>query len=287
MNKPAKSPLITVAIPVYNREATLKQAIDSLLAQTYPHWQLLVHDNCSSDGSREIVRRFSDERITLIEHKEFVPMWQSWNRCLQRIEGDFFQMLCSDDWLHPRCFEEKIKLASQAQYADITLFTSNRMLVNKYGADMFSLGFSRTGGVYTLTDVMRQVYIKISPIGDPGTFLIRRSAIAEASLTSRYPLIVDNELWLHALEKGKMLHNPRVCSYHRINDGLSGAGMIGIFRDSLRFYRQYARPFYTHHLPKYYLGYGYLSYRTIARYLLNRLAPHWKHIARLFRIRVK
>ncbi len=264
--------LITVVMPVYNGAATLHEAISSLQAQTYPHWQLQVHDNCSTDESHAIVESFADERIKLISYDTFVPAWQSWNRCLGDIKGDFFQLLCADDHLHPDCFSEKMKLAAMAEYADVVLFSSNRMLINKYGKPMFEIGYSKKTGVFALTEIMQKAYKVINPIGDPSTCLIRSRAITALPFTDQYPFFIDIELWMHVLQKGKMLHIPRVLSYFRVVGGtLSATNFLKNYKDTIIFYQQCISLFYKENRFKYYLGYIYFTYRALARELLYRL----------------
>ncbi len=264
--------LITVVMPVYNGAATLHEAISSLQAQTYPHWQLQVHDNCSTDESRAVVESFADERIKLIVHDTFVPAWQNWNRCLGDIQGAFFQLLCADDCLHPDCFSEKMKLAAMVEHADVVLFSSNRMLMNKRGKPMFEIGYSKKAGVFTLAEIMHKACKVVNPIGDPSTGLVRSSAITEPPFTDKYPFFVDVELWLHVLEKGEMLHTPRVLSSFRvIGSSLSGSHFRKNFQNTVRFYRQRVKPFIRHKPINYYLGYVHLTCRALARELLYRL----------------
>jgi teichuronic acid biosynthesis glycosyltransferase TuaG len=58
-----KQPLISVIMPAHNTERFIGAAIESVLAQTYENWELLVIDDASTDGTGQVVRRFSDTRI--------------------------------------------------------------------------------------------------------------------------------------------------------------------------------------------------------------------------------
>ena len=131
MTSPGARPqTIFVAIPVYNGAPYIGQAIQSLISQSYPHWRLTVYDNASTDATREVVQSFSDDRITLAVIDKTVAVWDNWNRCLSEVKGDFFQLLCADDALHPSCFEKKIMLAEKPENAAITIFSSNRNLMS-------------------------------------------------------------------------------------------------------------------------------------------------------------
>lgn len=262
-------------MPVYNGASTIREAIESVAAQTYPHWRLYVHDNCSADSTRAVVRQFKDERICLIEHSEFVPLWENWSRCLQSIDGDFVQLLCADDKLHPHCFGEKIKRAMLPEHAGVAMFSSNRMLIGKSGGRLFELGYARRQAAATLDDIMQKAHRVMNPIGDPATALLRAQAVGEGfQFTGRYPFFVDMELWLHALARGSLLHLPQTLSYFRVQGGtLSGSNFLKNYRDSVVFYRQCVKPFYKDSLFRYYLGYVRFSMRAVMRealYMLNR-----------------
>ena len=59
-------PLVSVIIPVYNREATVGRAVMSVLNQSYTNFELIIVDDCSNDNSLNVIREFQDERIRVI-----------------------------------------------------------------------------------------------------------------------------------------------------------------------------------------------------------------------------
>lgn len=61
--------IVSIITPLYNCQDVIRETIDSVLAQTYPHWELIIVDDVSSDNSREIVKEYEalDKRIKLIE----------------------------------------------------------------------------------------------------------------------------------------------------------------------------------------------------------------------------
>ena len=77
--------LISVVIPTYNRRHLLQKAIDSVLTQTYPHFELIVVDDCSTDGTEHFVKSLSDKRISYTKHKQnkhnIDVVWHSCNLC--------------------------------------------------------------------------------------------------------------------------------------------------------------------------------------------------------------
>lgn len=274
-NTDARLQTIFVAIPVYNGAPYIGQAIQSLISQSYPHWRLTVYDNASTDATREVVQSFNDKRITLAVIDKTVAVWDNWNRCLSEVKGDFFQLLCADDALHPSCFEEKIMLAEKPENAAITIFSSNRNLMSAKGKMLFVIGYSRRLGVFSRDEVIRAVVSKTNPIGDPATGLTRTAALSDIQgFSADYPFMVDLDFWLQVLEKGDMLHTPAVLSYFRISGGaLSGSQFFQNCSDYVRFYRRRIKPHFNDRLMLYYWGYLCFAGRALMRqavYFVNR-----------------
>ncbi len=232
-----------MAIPVHNGAATIGKAIDSLLAQTYPHWTATVCDNCSKDETRTIVGAYADSRMRLVEAREFMPLAANWSRCLSAVEGEFFQLLCADDYVHEACFADKMAVASSPEGREAVLFTSNRQLVGKDGKPLFAVGYSKRAGKFSFADFAAKSLGNLNPIGDPSTGLVRASALGDFAFSGKYTLYIDCELWLHILWQGPFLHVPSPLSYFRISgSALSASRLLGQYRETLRYYREEIGP---------------------------------------------
>ncbi len=94
-------PLISVVIPVFNREDLIKKSIQSVVDQEYSQFELIVVDDYSTDKSREKVREFSDPRIKLFELKENGGNAKARNEGWKNAQGEWVAYLDSDDWFEP------------------------------------------------------------------------------------------------------------------------------------------------------------------------------------------
>lgn len=94
------SPNVSIIVPVYNAEGTIRRCIESILHQTYPDFELLLVDDGSSDRSGAICDEYAgqDSRITVF-HKENGGVSAARNLALDRARGTFLQFLDSDDWI--------------------------------------------------------------------------------------------------------------------------------------------------------------------------------------------
>lgn len=102
-----RSPLVTIAIPTFNRASWLGDCILSALSQTYPHFEVLVSDNASTDKTSEVLRQFSDPRIRVVRQQTNIGLLPNWNACLSEAEGDYVVFVSDDDriapWMLERC----------------------------------------------------------------------------------------------------------------------------------------------------------------------------------------
>lgn len=96
-----QKPTFSIVIPNYNYVRFLKQAIDSVQAQTFSSWQLIVVDNFSSDGSSELVSSIEDDRIQLVQFANGGSIAAARNRGAEIAVGDYLAFLDSDDFWHP------------------------------------------------------------------------------------------------------------------------------------------------------------------------------------------
>ena len=101
-------PKVTIAIPTYNRKAYLRQAIQSALDQSYPEVEVIVSDNCSDDGTVEVVAGIQDQRLVCLQQRKNLGMVGNWNACLERATGSFFLLLSDDDHLEKQAIEKLV-----------------------------------------------------------------------------------------------------------------------------------------------------------------------------------
>jgi len=103
-------PLVSIAMPMRNSARTLAPAIQSILDQTYPHWELLLIDDGSSDATLRIARGFADPRIRIWSDGVWQGLAARLNEAIDRSTGAYFARMDSDDVAYPQ------RLARQVAY---------------------------------------------------------------------------------------------------------------------------------------------------------------------------
>lgn len=129
------APLVSVIMAAYNCEKYIGEAIESVIAQTYPHWELLCIDDCSTDGTREIIRRYADAdgRVRLLPNEQNMGAAATRNRGIEAARGEFIAILDSDDVSMPDRLERS--LAMFRKHPEVVLVGSGARLIDGEGND--------------------------------------------------------------------------------------------------------------------------------------------------------
>ena len=120
------APLVSIVIPTYNRSALLAETVDSLQAQTYPHWEAWVVDDHSTDGTmawlQEAARQ--DQRLHVVAKPAGLARGAqaSRNLGLARSQGAYLIFLDSDDLLAPTCLAERVQVMEDTLTLDFAVF---------------------------------------------------------------------------------------------------------------------------------------------------------------------
>src|SRR5579871_3942080 len=98
---------VSIGLPVHNGERYLREAIDSLLAQTYRDFELIISDNGSTDGTEAICRAYAaaDPRIRYYREEQNRGCAWNWNRVFALARGEIFKWAAHDDVCAPRLVE--------------------------------------------------------------------------------------------------------------------------------------------------------------------------------------
>lgn len=102
--------LVSIIIPVYNASRFLEETINSIQEQTYSNWKAIFIDDCSSDNSYNLIKKYQkeDKRIKLIKNKTNSGAAVSRNNGINHAEGDYICFLDADDKWHPEKLEKQI-----------------------------------------------------------------------------------------------------------------------------------------------------------------------------------
>lgn len=224
--KQQAKPLVTVITPTHNRSDLLTRSVNSVLAQTHDHLELIIVDDCSSDDTPAVARSLmaSDSRVRYIRNAQNLHAPQSRNVALEAARGEFVAFLDDDDEWMPQKLELQLKLANR--YAVVgCLYHKNRRpshLPHITGEPPFaektveafhfqSTGFC-PGSMLTRTSLMREIggFDRELP-GPEGIDLFIR-------LVSRFGTAAYITLPLHVYYTHEQHGKPRITTSDRLID---------------------------------------------------------------------
>ncbi|MBV9174155.1 MAG: glycosyltransferase [Chloroflexi bacterium] len=140
----------SIAIPVWNDQEWLPGAIESVLRQTHPHWELVIGDNASDTDLESIVGRYADERIRYHRFPTHVGASESHNRTMALCSSEWVVLLSADDRLDPCC------LSRMAQRIEQVAVSNARLA-------MVVTACRRVDPTGQATDILRQDYTSYRP----------------------------------------------------------------------------------------------------------------------------
>lgn len=112
MNIGEIKPKVSIGLPVYNGEKTIKKSINSLLSQTFRDFELIISDNASDDETSNICKGFSlkDPRIKYIRQKKNIGVGENFKYVLEKASGKYFMWIGADDWISSELLEVNVSV---------------------------------------------------------------------------------------------------------------------------------------------------------------------------------
>ncbi len=213
-------PLVSVVIPFLDAEPYIGEAIESVLAQTYEHWELILVDDGSTDRSAEVARAVTarkSERVTYLTHpgKGHRGLSASRNLGLERARGDLVAFLDADDVWLPRKLEEQVALLQRYPHAAAVYGLSEYWVTwaGDGGSDSTPDLGVEPGGVILPPKLLVLALQSRARTPPPSSILLRTSAAVAvggfeesftdmyedqaflAKLYLRYPVLVAERCW--------------------------------------------------------------------------------------------
>lgn len=103
------TPLVTIGIPFFNGKRTLADAVRSVFAQTFTHWELILMDDGSTDGATEIARSIDDPRVRLVSDGTNRGLCARLNQIASLAQGRYLARMDADDLMHPERIERQVR----------------------------------------------------------------------------------------------------------------------------------------------------------------------------------
>jgi len=185
--------MISVVTSTFNRSKRLKKAIQSVIDQTYPDWEMVIVDDCSEDNTSKMVKSFKDDRLKYIKRKKnFGNDTKPKNEGIMASKGEYIALLDDDNLFRP---DHLAILLKEMKKKPWDVVYGDRWLIDETGKIEPQLGVSKD---FDPALLMQRNYIDTSDV------LIRREALFDVGgFDERYKKYVDWNLWVRMCKAGK------------------------------------------------------------------------------------
>lgn len=200
-------PLMTMVIPVFNGERFLASAIESVLAQDFDAYELLIVDDGSTDESCEVATSYSDPRVRVLSNDQNRGIPETQNRALAEARGKYFGVLDQDDIACPARISRQVELLEEERE------------VAAVGA--WYRAIDDTGGV---TGRIKKTPVEYAEIACSLLFFsamhqpvvtLRTEVLRRYGYRTRYPVCSDYDLWTRLATDHVVCNLPEVLAYYR------------------------------------------------------------------------
>lgn len=213
--------LISVCIPAYNGEKYIRQAIDSIINQSYRDFELIILDDNSVDNTTEIVSYFDDPRIRLIKNKKRLGLVNNWNACVELANGEYVYLMHQDDVMMPNnLLKKKIFLEENNRLGFVH---SNILTINHandvVGGHWMENKLPNRDQVYIGIDFFKYLALASGNFVCCPTVMFKKVCWeCLGGFDSRLPFTVDMEMWLRISTQFDVAYIADPLLYYRKHD---------------------------------------------------------------------
>ena len=202
-----KNPKLSILIPSYNHARFLPEAIESMLAQDFDDYELIIRDDASNDNTRDVLEHYAklDSRIRFSINTVNAGMAQNWNLCLREAHGEYIKLFNSDDKLFTKDSLSKL-VAMLDNNPSAAIACSARYVIDEDSNVLEYRDSIGTEGLHKGHDViLRCLCNTVNIIGEPAAVLFRKRDV-NREFDTRFRQISDFVMWIHLLERGDLIH---------------------------------------------------------------------------------
>jgi len=208
--RPAGAPLITIAVPAYDRPALLSETLTSIMAQTARvSIEVIVCDDGTMEETRNVVRKFPKETFKYSRNPEPLGAVRSWNRCLKAARGEWVMVLHEDDALYP-WYLECVLPHLKAGTAAVCTKTTRGAAIPAAHRPLFAP---------TATDYPPAYFLKSSMTPFPGVLVRRDVALHLGGFDEKWGPVADYEFWYRLACAGPVKLVKATGAFYRVARG--------------------------------------------------------------------
>jgi glycosyltransferase involved in cell wall biosynthesis len=226
------NPTVSICIPTYNGSKYLPDCFDSVLAQTFTDFEVLIVDDCSSDETVSITKEYTerDRRFRLVINERNLGLVGNWNRCIELARGEWIKFVFQDDLIKPICLErmlaastpKSVILTSRRDYLfDAEILETKQkdeiLHIEKIAIDLLFPG---------VTEISAQDYCEVTLdrpkdnfVGEPTSVMLHRSVFSRFGFFNPYLIhYCDFEFWTRIAIHTGITYIPEQLTIFRVHN---------------------------------------------------------------------
>ncbi len=194
-------PKISVVMAAFNEERDIGRAIESIQAQTFMDWELVVINDGSTDTTAEIIQRYAgqDSRIRLLNNETNMALPASLNKGIEHARADLIARADADDFNHPRRLEKQYAFMQENPEVDVV--GTGAWLLDANGVRINRVSLPKTH-----TELVKLSFLK-NHFFHPSVLIRKRFFTKSGKYNAVYIRTEDKELWLRGLQAGCLYAN--------------------------------------------------------------------------------
>lgn len=204
------TPLVSIIMPVFNGEKFLREAIDSLLRQTYGNWELLAVNDGSTDKSRDIILSYTDSRIQLIENEHNIGIIGTKNRAIDLAKGKYIATLDADDVALPTRIEKQVAYLEANPHCGLCATLHQ---------EIDETGQKGLVSIFPTEPADVKSYLLIANCICHSSTMLRADLYKANKYDDAFYVAEDFELWDRICRTHSAVNLPEILTYYRVHGG--------------------------------------------------------------------
>lgn len=204
------TPMISVIMPVYNGEKYLREAIDSILNQSYSNFELIILNDASIDKTEKIILSYSDSRIIYVKNERNLQLVETLNKGIELARGRYIARMDQDDISVSERFEKQIEFMIEHPDIDVC------------GSYVETIGAKQQKWIYPRTsEYIEAAMLFHSPLVHPSV-MIKKTFFDNQKYDDKYCKAEDYYLWVKNIKKHKFANIPEFLLFYRLHEQQMG-----------------------------------------------------------------
>ncbi len=212
-------PRVSIVLPCYQNARFIERTVDSVLAQTFGDFELVIADHSSTDGTWELLQRYVDDpRVALFQTPTGGGAERNWNRVTDLARGEYTKLVCGDDLIYPTAVEQQVAMLDGAASAGVA--SCRRDLIDIHDEVLLrSRGLMGLDGVVAGGAAVRSIVrAGTNLLGEPMCVMFRTEVLRKVGgWLATFPYLIDQYAYMRMLEASDLVATKDTLAAFRVS----------------------------------------------------------------------